>query len=480
MIKLITNTLFPFTDFLYILQMEEYSSKRYLYWFKNFFWRRGIQKRQFLMLTARARIVYILSVFIFVAMWLAFLSIIIPNYLLLGYCTVASPAYIAGISICTLIFSENLIAVMMLLLSFIYIPYIVLFAHLITCPFVDIFIKRKIRHAQSVVAAMEDLRIIAIAGSYGKTSVKNYLFQLLQHTYKTQMISGNINTNLGIADWVLTRIHSNTQILIVEMDTYHPGEICLSSSITPPDISILTNIGDQHLIRFASDNDHVRALAEIFTCAKPAALCVASTDTWRTIKRLHIQTDERVALCVVDNDRPYPEVDTSHLSLAQRSNLTLALRVAKHLDVPLRFATDVVQNPLQVDRRGAISKIYGYEGIDDSYNISYTTACISIERAYALAKDKQKKLLVVTAGIPELSLANHHKNQLLGELLGKVAQFTYVLASIFSDEITKGIGDEGKYMVVENLADFVSLAQVNHPTNEYILLVLPELNDLYY
>jgi UDP-N-acetylmuramyl pentapeptide synthase len=98
--------------------------------------------------------------------------------------------------------------------------------------------------------------------------------------------------------------------------------------------------------------------------------------------------------------------------------------------------------------------VYGYDGIDDSYNISYTTATISIGRAEVYARERRKKLLVVTAGIPELSIQNQDKNERLGHLLAEKAHHTYILSSIFMEEIVHGFGKSDHFTVVKDLLPY--------------------------
>lgn len=463
--------------------MEEYSSARYIFWLKRFFWRRGFQKRQLLNMTARAQIIYTTSIVLFSGIWLVVLAILIPNFILAHCIPAASSAYVPGLPMCEQMYMQILIAVMLFAFSFIFIPLIVFLAHILTVPFFTVMKSRRMQKAHDLIATQNPgIKIIVIAGGYGKTSIKNYLFQLVLHSYRTQMIEGNINTPLGIADWVLNKLRPETQLLIVEMDTYERGEIAASCSITQPDIAILTNIGDQHLARFPSEEDHTHALAEIFTNTKPGGLCVTRERTWDSISHLSINLADRKRLLVHDDDNAYPDIkeDTSRLNLVQKSNLTLALHVAKYLDIPSRFVSEVIRTPLQVDRRGVVSNVYGYDGIDDSYNISFTTASISIGRAEVYAREKRKKLLVVTAGIPELSIQNRDKNEKLGHLLAEKAHHTYILSSMFEKEIVRGFGKSDHFTVVKDLSEFVSTATKSHPPSEYVLLVLPELNDLYY
>jgi UDP-N-acetylmuramyl pentapeptide synthase len=124
--------------------------------------------------------------------------------------------------------------------------------------------------------------------------------------------------------------------------------------------------------------------------------------------------------------------------------------------------------------------MYGYDAIDDSYNISFATVSASLVEARAYASSLGKKLLVVTAGIPELSKENRENQRKLGQLLLSSADHTYVLKSMFYEEICSGLWDDKKYTLAKDLNEFVELAPQKHIPTEYILLVLPELTDLYY
>ena len=123
--------------------------------------------------------------------------------------------------------------------------------------------------------------------------------------------------------------------------------------------------------------------------------------------------------------------------------------------------------------------MYGYDAIDDSYNISFTTAQSSMHLAQREAQSQGKKLLVVTAGIPELADRMKHKNRELGEALSHVADHIVVLESMFAQEITCGIHKENQYTLVSNLDSFIDIKS-RWSTDEWLLLLLPELTDLYY
>lgn len=441
LIKLLTE-LFPFSDFIYILQQEEYSSMRYIHWLPRFFFRRHIQVRQHLVWTARAKILLVASNITYLVM--------------MSMSIMRSPFYILPFTI-TLIF--------------ICIPLYVLIANMLTSPFFALMKNRKLYLASAKVKLVHNLQVIAVAGSYGKTTIKQLIYEMTKYTKRVQMIDGNINTPLGIADWVMAKLHQNTEVLIVEMDTYHQGEIAECCWVAQPDIAILANIGDQHLERFAGPTDHAEALSEIFTFAKSSAILVADAKTLQTLRK-------QIGFVPSRNMR-IEEVITDDETV-RNINAAFALKAAEILAIPIRFKEDALLRFVEPERRKRKAKMYGYDAIDDSYNISFTTVSASLAEAREYANSLGKKLLVVTAGIPELSKAHLENQRKLGQLLLSSADHTYVLKSMFYEEVCRGLWDDKKYTLVKDLNEFLQRAPQAHESTKYMLLVLPELTDLYY
>jgi UDP-N-acetylmuramoyl-tripeptide--D-alanyl-D-alanine ligase len=440
--KKLFNTLFPFSDFLYILQQEEYSSSRLLHWFPRFFFRRGIQIRQKLVWTSRAQIIGMGAI----SMWTGLiLTVVFVTNLLF-----AIPAVIV-ITLC--------------------IPIYVLIVNTFTSPLFELMKEKRFAQARKMVERAGDLTIVAVAGSYGKTTIKQYIYEMCRYTKRTQLIEGNINTPLGIADWVIKNVHAGTEILIVEMDTYGRGEIQKSCSVTRPHIAILSNIGDQHLERFSGEADLAAALGEVFTAARSDAVLVTDTKTLQTLRKhtsfvpfgqMRIETVETEGV-------PVREI-----------NMSFAVRAAEILRIPTRFRDDAQMHVIEPDRRKRKTNLYGYDAIDDSYNISLTTATASLQEARKYADSIGKKLLVITAGIPEISQDRVDSQTKLGKLLQTYADHIYVLGSMYQQEICEGITDTLCYTRVINLQDFASQATRDFAPTEYMLLMLPELTDLYY
>jgi len=394
--KKIINIIFPFSDFLYLIQLEEYESNRYLRLLPRFFLRRNFQKRGKLVLTSRAQTTLVTSIGL-TAFFIFFLNI----------------------------------------LSVILIPLWILLANIILSPLYESLKLNIQKKASKYFSENFNGKVIAVAGSFGKTTTKNYIYSLIKFNYKTQMVPGNINTPTGIANWVLKNLEKSTEILIVEMDSYFIGEIARSCAITPPDIAVLTNIEDQHLERLGSRENLKKALNEVFDYAKPGA---------KKIKN-------------------------------KKTSLDNAIEVAKILGIPKDIVNDTKKRLQKPSRRGDIKNIHGFKTIDHSYNISTKTAIKNLSEASETAKTKKKKLIVITAGIPELGRENKDGNINYAKALKKSGTEIVLLKSILHKNYVNNLDN---YKLVGDMNKAWETIKKEYSPKDYMVLMQPELGDNYY
>lgn len=447
----LVNTLLPFADFCWILQKEEYETARYAYWLRRFFWRRNFVVSERLVYTARVKVTLGVAAVLF-ALGVALLAV----------STLAPLAKAAG-----------------LVLALSLIPAIVLLANALLAPVFAFAHARVRRQAAAKVAAHAPMRVIAIAGSYGKTTTKHLLYELVRHTYRTQMTPGTINTTAGIADWLLHELAPGTELLILEMDAYHRGEIAASCRMAPPDIAIITTIGEQHLARFKSHESLQRAIGEVVAEAKPGALIFADAATMAQVQPF-AEAGSRVWRTVDTSRLAYGDAElAAKLSSSNRENAARALAVAEHLGIPAAFAADALQKFELPERRQQVTKLYGYEAVDDSFNISLATARAGLAAARALADARGKKLVVVAAGIPELGPEQSNGNIELGRALAQSADHTAVLGTMFARELEQGLAT-APHTRHPRLGDFVAKGHELFPPAQWLLLLEPALPDLYY
>ena len=115
------------------------------------------------------------------------------------------------------------------------------------------FVKVRIyERAKSKIGQLKGLTAIGVTGSYGKSSTKEFLYTFLSKKYKVLRTSGNINTEIGVAQTVIDQLKPDHQIFIVEMGAYRKGEIKLLCDIVKPKFGIVTGVNEQHLALFGS------------------------------------------------------------------------------------------------------------------------------------------------------------------------------------------------------------------------------------
>jgi len=119
-----------------------------------------------------------------------------------------------------------------------------------------------------------DPTIVAITGSYGKTSTKLHLTQILSGQRTVVATPASFNNRGGLARAINEHLSHGTEVFIAEMGTYGPGEIADLCAWIPPDISVMTAIGPVHLERFGSLEATLAAKAEITVAAKTIVLNV--------------------------------------------------------------------------------------------------------------------------------------------------------------------------------------------------------------
>ncbi len=103
------------------------------------------------------------------------------------------------------------------------------------------------------------IKIIAIVGSYGKTSTKEYLAAILSSRFKVLSTQEHQNTEVAIPQMILDNLTPEYEILIAELGAYDKGTIKRICDFLRPDIGVITGINEQHLALFGSMENLISA-----------------------------------------------------------------------------------------------------------------------------------------------------------------------------------------------------------------------------
>lgn len=105
-------------------------------------------------------------------------------------------------------------------------------------------------------------KVVGITGSSGKTTVKEFVANILSKQGKTYATEGNLNNDLGVP-LTLLRLNEQHEFAVIEMGASALGEIAYSVKLTKPDVSVLTNASNAHVGRFGGLDNIIQAKGEI-------------------------------------------------------------------------------------------------------------------------------------------------------------------------------------------------------------------------
>jgi len=106
------------------------------------------------------------------------------------------------------------------------------------------------REAKKKIASMSELTIICVTGSYGKTSMKNFIAQILASKFNVYATPRSVNTLGGIIRDVNESLPANTQIYVCEAGAREIGDIYAITQLLNPQIVVVGKVGPQHLEYF--------------------------------------------------------------------------------------------------------------------------------------------------------------------------------------------------------------------------------------
>lgn len=158
------------------------------------------------------------------------------------------------------------------------IPLSLIFGAAINYPYDRIKYLLTIRKAKKKLSENKNLKVIFVTGSFGKTTTKRYLYELLKDDYKTVATPKSFNTPIGIC-MSIKDINADTQIFIAEAGARRAGDIKTLCKIVRPDISVVTGIAPQHIETFKSIENIIAEKEEAVKGLKDGGLAVVSIET---------------------------------------------------------------------------------------------------------------------------------------------------------------------------------------------------------
>ncbi|MBV1869865.1 MAG: UDP-N-acetylmuramoyl-tripeptide--D-alanyl-D-alanine ligase [Gammaproteobacteria bacterium] len=150
-----------------------------------------------------------------------------------------------------------------------------------------------------------DLKVIGITGSCGKTTVKEMLFEILGEIAPTLATKGNFNNDIGVP-LTLLRLNASHRFAVLELGANAMGEIAYTANMIHPDVAVITNAAAVHVEGFGGLANIVREKAEIYKSLTRQGCAVVNGDDANAPLWLD-QIKESGAACLVSAEKAYSE-----------------------------------------------------------------------------------------------------------------------------------------------------------------------------
>jgi len=223
--------------------------------------------------------------------------------------------------------------------------------------------------------------IIGITGSYGKSSVKEYIHRILSTKYLVGKTRGNRNTSVGIGMELALQVRSRMKYFVAEMGAYRKGDIKRLCKLYPPKYGVVTGIGNQHLDLFGSRENIRKTKFEIMNDVKIGLYSRESGEGTGLSYGFDDSSDIQVKIIEFRNGITSFSVKANEKSevyktklLGEHSilNLTPAIKIARVLGMKYEEVFNAVTDIDQV--LGKLSVHEGSKGssiLNDSYNSNF-------------------------------------------------------------------------------------------------------------
>ena len=251
--------------------------------------------------------------------------------------------------------------------------------------------------------------VVAITGSYGKTTTKNYVAHLLDGSRRVVASPASFNNRMGLARAINENLTPGTEVFVAEMGTYGPGEIAQLCRWIPPTVSAMVAIGPVHLERFRTLENIVRSKSEILDEADVGVICVdfplladLARDRADSMEIVEVSSGDGI---VVAGER-VAEVPDGVFG----GNLAVALGICRALGVDLAEVLPRMADLPTAEHRQSVSRgASGFTIVDDTFNSNPDGAKSALEALMALGEGGATA--VITPGMVELGPAQDEENR---------------------------------------------------------------------
>ena len=305
--------------------------------------------------------------------------------------------------------------------------------------------------------AARDIIKIGITGSYGKTSTKFILTQLLKEKYNVLTTPSSFNTPMGLTRVIREQLKDEHEVFVAEMGARHVGDIKELCELVNPKYGLITKVGKQHLETFftleniistkyelidalpkdgmaffADDKDIVKGMYDRTGIAKRLSGFDESCDVWAS----DINVSALGSTFTICKGNDSIEVSTKLLGRHNISNIMLCVSCALELGLTLE---DVKNGLLKLEpvehRLQLIPGANGLTVIDDAFNSNPEGAKAALD----VIKNFNGRRVIITPGMVELGGEENALNEQFGVQMASSVDTAILIGAKRTEPIYNGL-----------------------------------------
>jgi UDP-N-acetylmuramoyl-tripeptide--D-alanyl-D-alanine ligase len=354
---------------------------------------------------------------------------------------------------------------------------------LIFQPVSFLFRYQTIRKATKKREGFEDLLVIGVTGSFGKTSTKEFLATILEEKFPGKILKTkeHQNSEVGISKCILEDLKENHKIFIVEMGAYNKGGISLLAKIAKPKIAILTGVNEQHLSLFGSMENLISAeggkelieslpkeslaifngeneiLKEIFKETKIKKKIVGIEKEEFDLRAKNIKVEkEKISFEVFSKNNDCAKFELNLIGVQNVENILLAACCAKELGMNLKEISKASRKISQ-EQSGVrlIKSKNGFNVIDSTYSANPDSVFTHLE----YLKVWGGKKAIVMPCLIELGEKSKEIHRKIGQKIAQVCDLAIIVTKDYFKEIKEAANEKAIFLekpelIFEKIKDF--------------------------
>ena len=348
------------------------------------------------------------------------------------------------------------------------------------------------RKAIKKLSTLNNLKVIGITGSYGKTSSKNILSDILNVKYNALPTPKNFNTPYGLMMTINNTLDKFDDIFIAEMGAYKKGEIKELCDLVHPKYAILTKIGTAHLETFGSEENIQSGKFELIESLPSDGVAILNMDDEKQTsykiknkcKKIWIAIDNKKADFVATNikmDNTGMSFDvvineekvtfkTKLLGIPNVYNILAGIALGNYFGINNEQLKRAVASVRNTEHRLELRKNGNITYIDDAYNSNPVGSKMALDVLNLMPGKK----IIITPGMIELGQKQYELNKKFGEYIAEVCDEVILVGEKQTLPIQDGLKEKGfnekKLHITNDVKEGFSIVNRIKTKNTYVLI----------